>query len=386
MNTDKVDDTDQIEDKYWQPRPRARPPWDTKYITFGFAYLQDMIEHSLIELLTNDETKVGIYLQQFPFPCYNVDFFMRSISRTLPLFMVLSWIFSVALLVKSIVYEKQERLKEQMKIMGLTNGIHWVAWYTVSIVLIAPSIFFLCVIFKHAKILQHSDPSIMGLLLFAFSFATTGQAFLFSVFFTKANLAACCGAIFYFTLYLPYAVVNQYEQTMTDWMKGIACLLSPVAFGLGTTYVSRFEEQGVGIQWDNISKSPLPDDTYSLSRCIGMLFLDGILYCLIAWYKEYVFPGKYGMPKPFYFPFTKSFWCGSSTAAHNTPDQPESGSVENVQCEAEPTHLKLGVKLQNLRKVYSAGKKLAVDNLSLNFYEDQITSFLGHNGAGRQLL
>jgi len=37
-------------------------------------------------------------------------------------------------------------------------------------------------------------------------------------------------------------------------MKGIACLLSPVAFGLGTTYVSRFEEQGVGIQWDNISK------------------------------------------------------------------------------------------------------------------------------------
>jgi len=56
----QVDDTDQIEDKYWQPRPRARPPWDTKYITFGFAYLQDMIEHSLIELLTNDETKVNL--------------------------------------------------------------------------------------------------------------------------------------------------------------------------------------------------------------------------------------------------------------------------------------------------------------------------------------
>ena len=79
-------------------------------------------------------------------------------------------------------------------------------------------------------------------------------AFLFSVFFTKANLAACCGAIFYFTLYLPYAVVFQYEEMMTDWMKGFACLLSPVSFGLGTTYVARYEEQGVGINWSNINQ------------------------------------------------------------------------------------------------------------------------------------
>jgi hypothetical protein len=24
------------------------------------------------------------------------------------------------------------------------------------------------------------------------------------------------------------------------------------------------------------------------------------------------FAGQYGIPKPFYFPFTKSYWCGSS--------------------------------------------------------------------------
>ena len=50
--------------------------------------------------------------------------------------------------------------------------------------------------------------------------------------------------------------------------------------------------------------------------------------------------------------------------------------------EKEPTHLTLGVSIQNLVKVYKNGK-LAVDGLNLNFYEGQITSFLGHNGAGK---
>ena len=30
-------------------------------------------------------------------------------------------------------------------------------------------------------------------------------------------------------------------------------------------------------------------------------------------YVEAVFPGSYGIPRPFYFPFTKSYWCGTSS-------------------------------------------------------------------------
>jgi len=51
--------------------------------------------------------------------------------------------------------------------------------------------------------------------------------------------------------------------------------------------------------------------------------------------------------------------------------------------EAEPNHLPLGVAVRGLRKVYRRGNKVAVDGLTINFYEGQITSFLGHNGAGK---
>lgn len=50
--------------------------------------------------------------------------------------------------------------------------------------------------------------------------------------------------------------------------------------------------------------------------------------------------------------------------------------------EKEPTKLTCGVSIQNLGMVYTNGK-MAVKGLNINFYEDQITSFLGHNGAGK---
>lgn len=51
--------------------------------------------------------------------------------------------------------------------------------------------------------------------------------------------------------------------------------------------------------------------------------------------------------------------------------------------EEEPKNKKCGVSIRNLKKVYKTGKKVAVDGLSVNFYEGQISSFLGHNGAGK---
>lgn len=51
--------------------------------------------------------------------------------------------------------------------------------------------------------------------------------------------------------------------------------------------------------------------------------------------------------------------------------------------EKAPSGMKPGVCIRNLVKVYKTGNKLAVDGLSLDFYQDHITSFLGHNGAGK---
>jgi len=54
-----------------------------------------------------------------------------------------------------------------------------------------------------------------------------------------------------------------------------------------------------------------------------------------------------------------------------------------VLVEEPPPQLQPGVSIRNLGKVCRSSSHVAVDGLSLDFYEGQITSFLGHNGAGK---
>lgn len=70
-------------------------------------------------------------------------------------------------------------------------------------------------------------------------------------------------------------------------------LLSPVAFGFGTEYLVRFEEQGLGLQWSNIANSPMEGDEFSFLLSMKMMLLDAALYGLLAWYLDQVFPGEW---------------------------------------------------------------------------------------------
>lgn len=49
------------------------------------------------------------------------------------------------------------------------------------------------------------------------------------------------------------------------------------------------------------------DDDFSLAQVLGLLLFDSVLYGLVAWYMEAVFPGEYGVPLPSYFFVLVSF-------------------------------------------------------------------------------
>lgn len=72
------------------------------------------------------------FLYGFNF-CYLFSF-LRMLNRSLPLFLTLAWNYSVAMIIKGIVYEKEARLKETMRIMGLGSGTLWLSWFISSIV------------------------------------------------------------------------------------------------------------------------------------------------------------------------------------------------------------------------------------------------------------
>lgn len=64
---------------------------------------------------------------------------MITLNRCFPIFMVLAWIYSVSMTVKSIVLEKELRLKETLKAMGVTNGVLWYTWFIDSFLMMTAS-------------------------------------------------------------------------------------------------------------------------------------------------------------------------------------------------------------------------------------------------------
>ena len=147
-------------------------------------------------------------------------------------------------------------------------------------------------------------------------------------------------------------------------------LISNIAFGFGCSYFSQYEETGIGAHWSNIwvilalhcpslslshvlfQESPMSDDRFSLAGCMGMMLIDSVLYGVLMWYIEAVFPGQYGVPKPFYFFLTSSYWTGkpSSPLPHQQEDSLAEialGEREARNIEREPSHLPLG-KLTSL--------------------------------------
>ncbi|KAJ1086296.1 hypothetical protein NDU88_006417 [Pleurodeles waltl] len=385
MDIDDVTRTNKIKDRFWDPGPAADPLNDLRYIWGGFVYIQDLVEQAVVRAMTGTRTRTGTYIQQMPYPCYVDDIFLRVLNRSMPLFMTLAWIYSVAMIIKGVVREKETRLKETMKVMGLSRGMLWLSWFISSLIPFLISSLLLILILRVGDILPYSDPTVVFLFLSTFAVATIAQCFLISTFFSRANLASACGGIIYFSFYLPYVLCVAWRDYITYTLRIFASLLSPVAFGFGCEYLSLYEEQGVGIQWYNLNSRPVEGDPYTFASSLLLLLLDACVYGAATWYLEAVCPGQYGIPKPWNFPFQRSYWSGVSLCDDKFPLAPDVLPLNGLIEEA-PVHLPLGVAVCNLGKVYhsrSSGPKIAVNSLNLNFYEGQITSFLGHNGAGK---
>ncbi|KAF6122835.1 hypothetical protein HJG60_000032 [Phyllostomus discolor] len=117
-----------------------------------------------------------------------------------------------------------------------------------------------------------------------------------------------------------------------------------------------------------------------------MLLFDSVLYGLVTWYVEAIFPGQFGVPQPWYFFIMPSYWCvrPRRVLGKEEDDDPEK-ALRTEYFEAEPEDLVAGIKIKHISKVFRVGNKdrAAVRDLNLNLYEGQITVLLGHNGAGK---
>uniref|UniRef100_A0A8C0L842 ATP-binding cassette sub-family A member 3-like n=1 Tax=Canis lupus dingo TaxID=286419 RepID=A0A8C0L842_CANLU len=348
------------------------------YITEGFLVMQHALDRAIMKYYNHTATRklfqdVTVFVQRFPYPAYSHDYFFTFFGIFIPL--VILFIFSMnhLTLTQAIVWEKENRLKEYLLMIGLNNWMLWAACFFTFLSLYSVIILLMCMIFFVKA--SYSDPSLIFIFLLCFAIATIFFSFMVSTFFNKAHFAVSVGGFIYFATYFPFATISTNFGQMTFTQKLASCLSSNIAMALGTKFLVKAEMEKIGIKWSNIISPPKMED-FDFIHVLGMFLFDAFLYGLVAWYIEAVFPGEYGIPKPWNF-----FLLVSS----NTSVTERGYSPYKYYFEAEPTNLVAGIQIKHLYKEFQVQNttKIALKDLSLNLYMGQITVLLGHNGAGK---
>ncbi|XP_046856235.1 phospholipid-transporting ATPase ABCA3-like [Xenia sp. Carnegie-2017] len=309
------------------------------------------------------------------------------IQFIIPVVIEIAFFYTALVTVHNIVYEKEQQLKETLKIIGVNNWLHWVAWFIHSFLIYLVAVVIMTLLFtiklnSNGRVIDKTAPTIFFIYLLLY--ITSGILFCFfvSVFFSKASSAAkVVGVILSISFLLFFCIMQYYDK------------IPNLGMTLGAIVVGKFEGSGSGVQWDNLFHGVDVDDTFSLGTVFIMMIISCAIYGMLTWYIENVFPGQYGTSKPFYFPFTKSYWCGSFEKVSNDDETlPLLRNAENFETskkfERAPQGLDVGIDIKNLVKIYDGvtGKKVAVDDVTLKIFEGQITVVFGHNGAGKSSL
>lgn len=214
-------------------------------------------------------------------------------------------------------------------------------------------------------------------IIYFVSIATTTFCFMLSVFFSKANTASAVSGLIWFLSYSVYSFTYASYDQLRLSQKLVMSLFSNTAMAFGFQIIIRLEGSSEGLQWKNFFRSVSVDDSLSVGLLVIALLVAAFLYLMIALYVEKIFPGEYGVAEPWYFPFTRTFWFGRPEYIRI---QDSSKNMDNSDYfEEDPRGRTAGIRISNLRKVY-ANKKVAVEGLTLNMFDDDITVLLGHNG------
>uniref|UniRef100_A0A8C0G716 ATP binding cassette subfamily A member 13 n=1 Tax=Chelonoidis abingdonii TaxID=106734 RepID=A0A8C0G716_CHEAB len=375
--------TDLLKNPMWKSHPQNLPSDGFKY-NHIFVPLQDMIERAIIAVHAGaDASEPEIQAQAMPYPCHTSDLFLNNIGFFFPLIMMLAWIVSVAGMVRKLVYEREIRLKEYMKTMGVNPAIHFLAWFLENVIVLTISNCALVIILKVSGIFVYSDGFLVFLFLLDFGVAVVMLSYLLGAFFSSANTAALCASLIYVISFLPYIVLLVLENQLSFALQIITCLLSTAAFGQGVFFITFFENQEIGIQWSNMYQPLAQGGSMTFGWACWMIFFDSILYLLAGWYFSNIIPGRLRFRKPWYFPFTISYWkklCGTEKRRKHLNSNI---LFVNEGLRLSEGGIPTGVILMSLTKEYTDNKKTAVKDLSLTFYKGQITALLGANGAGK---
>jgi ABC-type multidrug transport system fused ATPase/permease subunit len=367
-----------------EEQQEAMGVWDEQR-NGGTAYLMQMIDNFILQYSTNSGAITGdAYIKNVftnvPTPGFKKsDILATTNSGATPMFfIILATIVMYIRLILALSVEKELRIQENLRNMGMSVSMNiWATWLFRNVIHLIVSIIFAAII-KGGFFTQSNYLSsfllywLVGEFLIASAFAISGMFDQSK----KAVFAGLCWFLFHYILGILVDSLGDRTLAMNN-----AISLSPFAgIRLASVNMATFEQNyrdfNVESYWEEI-------EYYKYGTFVMITLAEIIILQFLGFYLEWVVPSEYGAKEhPCFCCRKKSIplvWAGQADDKSGT----DPSYIEEVEA---------GIKMQkaqgrtltieNLRKQYSNGK-VAVQKLDLEMYTDQIFALLGHNGAGK---
>ncbi|CAF1026035.1 unnamed protein product [Brachionus calyciflorus] len=305
-------------------------------------------------------------------------------------YFTLLYVYSLTTFVINIVAEKEKKIRELMKMMGLKDFMFWLSWISTYFIQFTVLNLIISVLMYAIKFYTtFSMTLIFYVLIECYSIVSIIFGAFVSTFFQNSKTAgSACASIYslmsflYFIIFLP-RVFNINLPVSLQW---ILSLLFPCAFSLAIDQALFIQANyGTFFSFDMFVNSVRPN-SISLLSCLVMLILDGFLYFLLAIYFDNVIQGEFGRAKSYLFFLKSSFWKRKKNFLNETILDDVEILDENNEQIGDEFKNKIALNIRGLVKKFKNEKGeeySAVDNMNLTVYSGQITAILGHNGAGK---
>ena len=186
------------------------------------------------------------------------------------------------------VAEKETRVRESMKMMGLTEFSYWISWI----------LYWLCVntyialvssMILKLLLIEYTTFDLIFAMFWLYGMALFGFVIFAQSFFQKARNAAIFTSIMYLALSFVTLLLQQSDTPYNTKM--IGSLLPPVALQMLSSPLAGYESVSVGLNHNNASAVY---KNYVFTDGLKMLVLDGFLFGCIGIYLDNIMPRDIG--------------------------------------------------------------------------------------------
>lgn len=268
------------------------------------------------------------------------------------------------------------QFKEAMKMMGLGDFLHWCAWFIEFLVIFLLMAIILIVGWKFGHIFEYSHVGMLFLVYLVYALAFATFCFLLSSIFSKSATASIFILLLWSASFVPYFLTYRQSTRSMKYLSGLS-LNTAMFYFIDILYNREALQQGVRL--GNFYDPVWFEDNISVADCVQMFTIDWLIYAIFAWYMNKVFPGQYGIPAKWYFPF-------AGLCKFSVEPRPIHGTfqpAENV--EKGPEGKLAAIKIIALTKIYT-NTTVGLDGVTMDVFDNEITVLLGENGAGKSTL